>query len=822
MKKIVLVLLSIFILACDTTPKKSNSLIDYIPKDALIIFKINNLEQAKSSLRDNNFIKNNTSLELFEYFKRLPITNKINDSNGLLCFSSVGKSDLEYTYICKFDPKLIKIDSLKQNKIETINYSEKIINKITSGKNTFFTVQEDSLLISSSSQLLIENAIRQQKNITPIPEDLKKAFEISSSDNPFSLLINGKKLQNILDSLLPDSYLSVLSKFSNWISLDATIEQNGIHLDGIAIEKDSIPSTINVFNNTIAQENRIANITPITAKGLISFTYDDFDILKKNLAIYQNRKLENIPMYMDEIFSGITEIGLIYLSNDTALSLTTIDPETVTKSLAGEKVNNYRGVTIYRYENFSSFSQILSPLVNKIEAKYYIVYDDFIIFASSIDSLQTIVANILNKTVLQELEYYKNTMAKLSNESSILIVGSTDAIKDYVSKNVSKEYKKQWNDLKYKDHHMAALQIIKENNFAHIHASFQKNIAKGSATSVTQVASTTLDNKILNEPILVKNHKTNGMDIVVQDINNILYLISNTGTIFWKKQIDGAILGDIKQIDIYKNGRYQLLFCTTNTVYLLDRNGKNVSPYPKKFNQSITQPIALFDYDQNKHYRYVITQNNSVKMFNSVGNLVTGFGFNGTETAITLPPKHIRIGPKDYILIAEENGKLNILDRLGRTRINLKNKINFSTNEWYQYLEKFISTSKDGKLIEIDTNGKVFFKDLNLNENSRIISTNKSLVSFTDNRLTIKDKTVELDFGIYSNPKLFYINNKVYITITDFQSNKVYLFDSNADLFPNFPVYGNSVMSLGDIDKDPNLEFVVQGEENNILIYHIN
>jgi len=122
-------------------------------------------------------------------------------------------------------------------------------------------------------------------------------------------------------------------------------------------------------------------------------------------------------------------------------------------------------------------------------------------------------------------------------------------------------------------------------------------------------------------------------------------------------------MGDIQQIDIYKNGRYQLLFNTENTLYLVDRDGKDVASYPKKFEKTITQPLSLFDYDKNKRYRTIITQGNEVTMLDAQGKVVSGFGFKGTETNIILPPKHIRIGSKDYILIAEESGKLNILDR---------------------------------------------------------------------------------------------------------------------------------------------------------------
>ena len=164
---------------------------------------------------------------------------------------------------------------------------------------------------------------------------------------------------------------------------------------------------------------------------------------------------------------------------------------------------------------------------------------------------------------------------------------------------------------------------------------------------------------------------------------------------------------------------------------------------------------------------------------------------------------------------------MNILDRLGRTRINVKDTIEFSENPWYQYENKFTSITKNGKFVQINSKGELLLEDIELNKNSQLTSTNKTLVTLTDNILKIKDHRLELDFGVYTEPRLFYINNKIYISLTDTQSHKVYLYDSNADLFPNFPVYGNSVIDLGNMDQDDALEFVVKGEENSILIYQI-
>ncbi|MDX1604092.1 MAG: ribonuclease HII, partial [Salinimicrobium sediminis] len=100
-------------------------------------------------------------------------------------------------------------------------------------------------------------------------------------------------------------------------------------------------------------------------------------------------------------------------------------------------------------------------------------------------------------------------------------------------------------------------------------------------------------------------------------------------------------------------------------------------------------------------------------------------------------------------------------------------------------------------------------------------ATPKTLVSLSENELSIGKSSATLDFGLYTEPQIFYINNKIYVSVTDLQAHKVYLFDSNANLFPGFPVYGNSLVDLSNADDDTALELVVQGEENGVLIYSV-
>ena len=96
----------------------------------------------------------------------------------------------------------------------------------------------------------------------------------------------------------------------------------------------------------------------------------------------------------------------------------------------------------------------------------------------------------------------------------------------------------------------------------------------------------------------------------IQDSKNILYLINNRGQVEWTREIDGKIIKEVNQIDSYKNGKLQYVFATEKSLNLLDRKGRDVGKFPLKFKDNITSPVSVFDYDKNKNYRLLITQNN--------------------------------------------------------------------------------------------------------------------------------------------------------------------------------------------------------------------
>src|SRR5690606_13680193 len=129
-----------------------------------------------------------------------------------------------------------------------------------------------------------------------------------------------------------------------------------------------------------------------------------------------------------------------------------------------------------------------------------------------------------------------------------------------------------------------------------------------------------------------------------------------------------------------------------------------------------------FDYDNKKDYRLLVTQGKSLLMYDVSGKIVTGFTYKTAPNTIIKQPKHFRIGKTDYIVFAHGN-KMEIIDRVGKTRTNVKENIDFSTNDIYLYDNKFTTTNTNGELVKIYENGQVSKENLKLIEKHFITTT---------------------------------------------------------------------------------------------------
>lgn len=805
------VLIFLLLLNCSNNNTKHNNLTDFIPENTSVVIKVTNKESFSSSIENNEFLKSlskSSSIKsVNEQLNYLSLLNPANDV--LICFSRDDIDSLQVSLITKYSKDLFQRDSLKNYTEEKLTTKNETIIKSTFNNQTFYSAIIDSTFFSSSSNFLTKGIFNQtSKNI-----DFKQIYATTIDDKTASIILKNSN-DNLITSFFPDSLIS-FSNFSNYTAIDLDISQDKILLNGITQAKDSLNSFINIFKKTIPQENLIQEITPLNSDGFLSFTFDNYHLFQSNLDNFN--KVDSLNIF-SLLFDNIVEVGVIYDSNHQAIVLNSLDENSTLDNLLNEdtSMETFRQVEIFNFSQPNLFKKLFSPLISFEKASKYCVLDNFFVFADNLEFLQSIITNYQNKTTLGKQSYFIDIKEELSDASSLLLVLNPPLLNDVLNNNLNSV------DIKtIENYKTTALQFVYDSNFAHVNGIVKKAKAKALKNTVTEELNITLENEILNNPQFVVNHLNKQKEIVVQDIKNNLYLISNTGKILWKKQLNGPVLGLIEQIDIYKNGRLQLVFATPNRVYVLDRNGRDVKPFPANFNDNITQPLSVFDYDKNKNYRLLVTQGKNLLMLDKNRKTVRGFNFKQANSEIISQPQHYRIGKKDYLVFKTQT-QMYILDRTGNKRVNPKTTSNFSSEPILLYKDKFTTTDPSGNLISIDTKGNSVSQNLNLSEQHHIEASSKSLVTLNDNKLTIKGNTYELDFGIYTAPKLFYLQDKIYVSVTDLQTQKVYLFDSNAKLLPNFPIYGNASITLDNIDKDRDLEFVTKGDNNSIILYQIN
>lgn len=810
MKYIGFTLLLFVVFSCSNIEKNRTYLIDFVPEDASVIIKTTNLEDLKSSIKNSDFLNKFSNTSAYKNLEEKLENLKLLKPNGelLICFSSDTTDSLQYAIITKFNPQLFIRDSLKNYMEETLTYENKTLIKSTFNDNTFYSTVIDSIFFAASSQEVVKNVIA--KNT--MNEELSRLYNSTSNDKTFSIITNANT--PFVKSFFIEPSLK-LGDFTNYIAIDVDVKQDFISVNGITQATDSTKVINSIFKNTFPQENQIQNITPFDSDGFMSITFKNFKTVESNLkAFRQNNTIVNDL----SIFENITEVGIIYQGENRAIVLNSIDLIATEDALISEQtiVENHRGIDIYNFSKPKLFSDTFFPLIKEVDANNYCILNNFFVFSSDSNLLQNIISSYQNKTTYSELNAFKKIKEPLSNASSLLMVVNNSTLKTIVEANFNNDL-----DASFSDYSLSAVQFIYDSNFAHFNAIIQKSKTTAIQNSVSEELNIKLANNILTKPQFVSNHITKEKEIVVQDVNNNLYLISNKGKIIWKKRLEGAVLGNVEQIDIFKNGRLQLAFATPNHVYVIDREGKDVAPFPRKFNDEITHPLSVFDYDKNKEYRLFVTQGKHILVYDKNSNLIHGFNFKSAKETIISQPKHFRISSKDYIVFKTTND-IYFLDRVGKTRLNPKIATSFSNQPVYLYNDKFTTTTSSGQLIAVDTKGGVSTQNLNLSEKHSIDASSKTLVTLSENKLTIKNTTEELDFGTYTKPELFYIKDKIYVALTDLQTQKVYLYDSLGNLIPNFPVYGNSEISLDNINQDTSLEFITKGDSNSLLLYRIN
>lgn len=266
-----------------------------------------------------------------------------------------------------------------------------------------------------------------------------------------------------------------------------------------------------------------------------------------------------------------------------------------------------------------------------------------------------------------------------------------------------------------------------------------------------QLFTVKLDAPAAIKPQKFTNHYTGENEIFIQDTNNQIYLISASGKILWKTTLSEPIIGGICEVDMLQNKKLQIAFLTKTRLYIIDRNGKILSGFPKQLQGEACTTLSVFDYDGNKNYRFAYgTSDNRVYITQKDGSVLKEWENVYTKSPIDGQIKHIRISGKDYIAFADAD-KTYLLDRKAKVRLSCGAELVKSKgNDIYSDLSgmKIVMTLSNGKICFITSADKATSTMLrDYGANHRFVKSDKCYMFGFKGGVDVYDSNMNLVFS---------------------------------------------------------------------------
>jgi hypothetical protein len=538
---------------------------------------------------------------------------------------------------------------------------------------TVYCQLEDGILRLSPNLYLIDKChtngakLAQQANFQKFKSTLSENKLLSLYVNQSLLQAPGGQLPLRFDMLVKNG------------SCTAGVELGASDLRINGFQAIDSTELLSAFLNEAAYSTEdLLSALPYTTAWFESYGYGHFQTLpiKPNETSTQfwktvsDKALYNVKQELYENLSGtLTRFGSI--NSKTSVLASVVDSTRAEESLQQMSDSTWRMEQIFfcRLHGKQALS-LFQPLI-KEKISYAARWADQIYFSNDLIELQSVIlACSKNRHMLNNEAFDTYRRQNLPEQYNYLVYTSPQQAEQGFAKLLNLKAPKELDP--YENFKHLSYTLLHEKNYF----KFRFHLLQENAEKQKNLLWTTvLDTVCTTKPWSFVNHTTNENEIVVQDEANHLYLINAKGAILWKKNLKEKILSDVHLVDIYKNGKFQMLFNTANEIHLIDRNGEYLPNFPIKLTASATAPLSLFDYDADKNYRVLIPcANKTIYNYTLEGKKLEGFSPIKTEEPVDLPISYVTVGPSQYLVAIDREGKIYTFSRRGVARIGLSNR----------------------------------------------------------------------------------------------------------------------------------------------------
>ena len=848
--------------SCDKNTNTTTDVFNAIPENTSLVVRTENIDSVSAIIAQGNALadmfyspKSEIAAPIccvIDSLKKAGFFGNHLHENAALAVRKDGNSGLCQLYVCTTDmadknSEAATTDSLKHlesaesriyNDCEIVKY------KLQPSEKTLYISFINGLMLASSSQRYMEDAILCLTGAgRRISDDelFAKAFATSGKKELANVMISTKEFVNIFASeLFEDNILvKTMNEIDSWASFDL-ITGKPFTLNGFDFPKSDSAGFTSIIRTQPAIEFTSLAVIPEKSAAYILMSFANPQAYDEALNNYLSstgrlKDREKVVSAMNEAFGFDAKAKFYSLIKHEFAYVATESCDDEEKGVAvicglqsqsaaemelkgmvqDDNVTNlgegFNG-TVFKMPYDDIPAALFGELFANCRGNYVCCMNNFMIFANSIDDLRMIAKEItLNNTMKANLAHrdFRNNFA---TSSAMFAYFSFAQGPEMLKRIFSRQYASDIENQRYNIGSMGAIGIqMKEvDEMMYCNISLVESDQPAMMAQNQTSWETNIGTDLATKPFIVTNHDTGEKEIIVQDKDNVLYLLNSSGRETWHIQIDDRIIGNILQVDSYKNDKLQYIFSTKNKIYIVDRLGNFMPKFPLQLRAEATTPISVFDYENNRNYRIMVAcEDKRVYVYDISGNLIKGWNFGEAENTINSEISHYVISTEDFIVF-HDSYKAYFVARNGSPKMQFQTNFKFSDNNIYCDLSssaKFVATDDHGTIHRFFKSNKqdsISIRQFSPKHNfvlGDIDYDSKPEYIFTDStKIFVYDSSNKLlfdyDFGAtVSKPYIYKFGRETKIGIIA-GNGKIYLLNQNGTMHNGFPLNGTTPFSI--------------------------